>query len=96
MLISSRFLKKLPEDLRDLLRKCVDRAMTELNGELRKQSAEAIRLIQESGLTLVPVPTGKDLAEFYAVHDTVARNLTGKVYPKKLLDRVYAILGREQ
>jgi TRAP-type C4-dicarboxylate transport system substrate-binding protein len=94
MLISSRVFGKLPGDLADLLQKSVDRAMTDLTSELRKQSAEAMRLIQQNGLTLVPAPTGAALAQFYHIHDTVARNLTGKLYSKELLDRVYAILGR--
>jgi len=94
MLISSRFFNKMPQALSNLLKETVDRAMKDLKVELRKQSGEAIRLIEQSGLTLVPVPTGEDLAEFYKIHDTVARNLTGKIYPKELLERVYAILGR--
>ncbi len=96
MLISSRFFNKLPQDLSKLLQATVDRAMTDLDVELRNQSGEAILLIEKSGLSLVPAPTGKDLAEFNKIHETVARNLTGKVYPKELLEKVYAILGRSR
>ena len=96
MLISSRFFNKIPQDLSDLLKRTVDRAMADLNVELRKQSGEAIRLIEQSGLTLVPAPEGGDLAEFYRIHDRVAQNLSGNIYPEALLDRVYAILGRSR
>jgi TRAP-type C4-dicarboxylate transport system substrate-binding protein len=61
---------------------------------LRAQSKEATRLIQDSGLSITPIPTGLALEEFYSVHDKVAKNLTGEIYPKELLERVYTILGR--
>jgi len=82
VLISSKYLKKLPKDLSRLL------------AGLRKQNKEAIQVIKNSGLTILPAPSGDALKQFYSIHDQVARKLTGKIYPKDLLDRVYRILGR--
>lgn len=94
VLISSKYLKKLPKDLSRLLTGSFDKAMTDLMSALRKQNKEAIQVIENSGLTILPAPSGDALKQFYSIHDQVARNLTGKIYPKDLLDRVYRILGR--
>ncbi len=94
ILISSRYFKKLPPDLKEMLIKGLKKTMMELTFDLRKQNKEAIKMIQDSGLKIIPPPKGKDLGEFYAVHDRVARKLTGKIYPKELLERVYTILNR--
>ena len=92
--ISSKYLKKLPKDLSRLLAGSFNKAMTDLTSALRKQNKEAIQVIKNSGLTILPAPSGDALKQFYSIHDQVARNLTGKIYPKDLLDRVYRILGR--
>jgi TRAP-type C4-dicarboxylate transport system substrate-binding protein len=92
VLISSRALKKIPGDLTDVLRTRFAEAMRALTVQLRAQNEEAVKLVRESGLTVMPLPTGADLDAFYAVHDRVAKKLTGEVYPKEVLDRVYAIL----
>ena len=94
ILISSRYFKKLPRDLADILITSFRAAVKELTIILRKQTRESVQLIRESGLTITPVPTGADLDKFYSVHGCVARNLTGKIYPKEVLDRVYVILKR--
>lgn len=94
ILISSRYFKRLPSDLAEMLINSFRKAMEELTTALRNQNDESVRLIRESGLTITPVPTGADLREFYGVHERVARKMTGKIYPKKVLDRVYEILKR--
>jgi TRAP-type C4-dicarboxylate transport system substrate-binding protein len=94
ILISSKYFKKLPNDLADILITSFQAAVDELTLILRKQTKESVQLIRESGLTITPVPTGADLDEFYSVHSRVALNMTGKIYPKEVLDRVYAILKR--
>ena len=94
ILISSKYFKKLPPDLRKMLIDGLKKTMKELTIDLRRQNKEAVKMIKDSGLTIIPVPTGKDLDEFYAVHDEVAKGLTGKIYPKEVLDQVYKILGK--
>ena len=93
-LISSKYVKGLPEDLSNLLTTNFKKAMRDLTLALRSQNKEAITLIQDSGLTIVPVPSGKALDEFYIVHEMVAKRLTGTIYPKEVLTRVYDILKR--
>ncbi|MBW2616392.1 MAG: TRAP transporter substrate-binding protein DctP [Deltaproteobacteria bacterium] len=94
ILVSSRYFNKLPRDLADMLIISFQSAVKELTLILRKQTKESVGLIRDSGLTIIPVPTGADLDEFYNVHARVARNLTDKIYPKEVLDRVYVILKR--
>ena len=96
VLISSEYFKKLPENLADLLTTKFEKAMRSLTLALRTQNKEAIELIKDNGLTIVPVPSGHDLDEFYNIHDRVAENLTGTIYPKEVLNRVYDILKRPQ
>ena len=87
ILLSSRFFQKLPENLAKILLESVDSAMSELTNTLRKDNADAVKLIEESGLTITPVPAGDDLQQFYRIHSTVAKNLTGELYPKEVLVR---------
>lgn len=94
VLISSRFLKKLPEDLAVLLISTFDKSMTDLTFALRKQNRESIELIRDSGLTIIPIPSEAALEEFHKIHGQVAGKLTGKIYPKELLEQVYGILKR--
>jgi len=94
ILISLKYFKKLPFDLANILITSFEAALKKLTLTLRKQTAESVRLIRESGLNILPVPSGADLDEFYGVHGRVARNLTDKMYPKEVLERVYVILKR--
>ena len=94
ILISLKYYRKLPKDLAELLKSTLINAMAQMTTELRKQTREAVEIIEKSGLKITPMPTGDDLRAFYAVNGKVARDLTGQIYPKELLERVYQILGR--
>ena len=92
VLISSAFFNNIPDKLATLVKEEFDHTMAELATELKKQSQEAITLIQESGVEIIPIPAQAELEDFYAVHDQVAQELIGEVYSKELLDRIYSIL----
>lgn len=94
ILISSKYFNKLPQDLSKLLLNAFDKTMAELTLTLRDQNKEAFQLILDSGMTIIPVPSGSSLNEFYNIHKQVARKLTGKIYPKEILEQVYRILKR--
>ncbi|MFC1823731.1 TRAP transporter substrate-binding protein DctP [Thermodesulfobacteriota bacterium] len=96
VLISRRFYNQIPPALTALLQTETQVAMGALTADLRKQADESIKLIKRSGLQLTPMPTGKDLQDFYSIHQRVAQSLTGKIYPSELLDRIYGILKRPQ
>jgi len=94
VLLSSKKARKMPPDLFNTLASNFKTAMTELTSSLRTQNLETIKLIQQSGLTVTPAPTGPDLEDFYRVHDQVAQKLMGVVYSEDLLNRVYQNLKR--
>lgn len=94
VLLSSKYARKLPDELMKLLKTEFEKAMVDLTSELRTQYAQTISLIKAGGLIVIPEPSGKDLQEFYEVHAKVAKTLSGKIYPEEVLLRVYDILQR--
>ena len=94
VLISSRFFNNIPKDLAKLFKSEVRHAMADLTSELIQQEQDSIGVIQQSGVTVTPMPSEQDLEEFRRIHNRAASELTGAVYPKELLDRVYEILDR--
>ncbi len=94
ILISGKYFKKMPKDLSTLLSKETEKAMKELTLELRKQNKEAIKIIQDSGVTIIPAPEGKELEEIRNIHDKVSKKLTGEIYSKELLNKVNELLTR--
>lgn len=94
LLISSRFFNRLPADLSTILKRCTEKAMADLTRRLREQNDNALKVIRDSGITITPVPRGEALRQFHEIGVRVARDLTGKVYPKALLDQVYEILKK--
>jgi len=95
VLISKSFYKKIPSNLSDMIKKEFKQSMTELTTDLRNQAIDSVRLIEKSGIKIIPMPSEADLKDFHRVHDQVAQRLTSRIYPKKLLDRVYEILKRD-
>jgi TRAP-type transport system periplasmic protein len=94
VLISSSSFQKIPPALSGMMKDEFKRAMSRLTQDLRAQNEESIKILEKSGLTILPMPPDSELKEFYGVHDRVARKLAGKVYSQELLDRIYGILQR--
>jgi TRAP-type C4-dicarboxylate transport system substrate-binding protein len=94
VLITKDYADQMPPDLFQMLREAFQKAMVTLTAELRAQNEETIRLLEERGLTALPVPSGPDLQAFHNIHNHVALALAGQIYPKELLEQVYTILGR--
>jgi len=94
VLITKDYADQMPPDLLKMVKEAFQNAMVALTADLRAQSEETIRLLEKRGLIVLPVPSGPDLQAFHKVHDQVAVALTGQIYPKELLERVYNILGR--
>lgn len=94
VLLSKRFFNQLPEDLGDMVKEEFHHAMARLTSDLREQTREEIQVLEESGMHIVPMPEGEDLKAFYRIHERVARELIGDLYPRTLLEQVYGILQR--
>lgn len=96
VLISRSFAQKIPAEQLKIVKDEFHVSMERLTVELRKQTQESIALLEKGGIQVLPMPQGADLEEFYRVHDQVAQALTGKLYPKEVLDRVYALLKKNR
>lgn len=96
ILVSKNFAQKIPAEYFKIIKDEFHRSMERLTIELRKQTEESVALLEKGGIKLLPVPQEADLKDFYRVHDRVAQALTGKVYPKDVLDKVYDILKKNR
>ena len=96
VLISSRFFKKLPQDLTKILKDEFEKTLQELTVALRDQTAESVKLMQQQGLMVTPSPSGEPLNAFYRIHGKVASKMEGEMFSSDLLQRVYGILGRSR
>jgi TRAP-type C4-dicarboxylate transport system substrate-binding protein len=94
VLLARSFSDKMPPELLRLVKEEFRSSMTVLTTELRKQTEESLKILEKSGITILPLPGKTDLKDFYKVHDQVAQALVGKLYSRALLDRVYEILKR--
>jgi TRAP-type C4-dicarboxylate transport system substrate-binding protein len=94
VLLSRGLYKKLPAHLSKMLIDEIEPAMANLTIDLRAQADEAMSLLKKSGLKIIPMPNEKDRKEFFKVHDRVAKDLTGKIYPPELLKRVYGLIRK--
>jgi hypothetical protein len=70
--------------------------MERLTTELRKQTEESVALLEKGGIKILPIPQDADLKEFYRVHDQVAQALTGSLYSKDVLGKVYELLKKNR
>jgi TRAP-type C4-dicarboxylate transport system substrate-binding protein len=97
LLISSESYKKLPPDLSAPLVSEIKDTMESLTIVLRQQNAESVKLIAESGLTiLAPSNEAQAVRDAQDIHGKVAQALAGEMYPEDLLKRIYEILRRER
>ncbi len=96
VLVSKNFAKKIPAEHFKIIKDEFHRSMERLTIELRKQTEESVALLEKGGIKLLPMPQEADLKDFYKVHDQVAQALTGKLYPKELLDKVYDLLKKNR
>jgi len=96
VLVSKNFAQKIPSEHFKIIRDEFHRSMERLTIELRKQTEESVALLEKGGVKILPMPQDADLKEFYRVHDQVAQALTGKLYSKDVLDKVYDLLKKNR
>jgi TRAP-type C4-dicarboxylate transport system substrate-binding protein len=96
VLVSKNFAQKIPPEHFKIIKDEFHRSMERLTIEIRKQTEESVALLEKGGIKILPMPQDADLKEFYKVHDQVAQALTGKLYSKDVLDRVYDLLKKSR
>jgi len=96
VLVSKNFAQKIPAEHFKIIKDEFHRSMERLTIDLRKQTGESVVLLEKGGIKILPMPQDADLKDFYRVHEQVAQALTGKLYPKDLLDKVYDLLKKNR
>jgi TRAP-type C4-dicarboxylate transport system substrate-binding protein len=79
---------ELPPDLQKIFQSTADRAHELLNKTIRKDDQKAYDIVVKKGI--VPVEAGDAKPEWDAADKKVRDNLTGRMFPKSLLDAVAA------
>jgi TRAP-type C4-dicarboxylate transport system substrate-binding protein len=92
-LLSQSAYAKIPPQFSTMFKEECRKTMLELTLELRNQSQTSMQVLEKSGIKIIQVPQN-NLNEFFHVHQQVAHKLTGQLYPKELLDQIYALLKR--
>lgn len=91
VLISKKMFDKIPESYQKILREKGRESMKELVQLGREDNEQSIELMKKNGIKIVSVPK-ENLTEFYTAGDAARKNLVGKLYDQKLLDRVENLL----
>jgi TRAP-type C4-dicarboxylate transport system substrate-binding protein len=96
VLVSKNFAQRIPAEHFEILKDEFHRSMERLTIELRKQTEESVILLEKGGIKVLPMPQDADLKDFYRVHEQVAQALSGKLYSKDVLDKVYGLLKKNR
>ncbi len=94
ILVSEKYFSKIPGELAELFKREVKLFMTRLADGLAKQEVEAIKVINKKGIKISDKPSGTELEQFYRLHNEVADDLKGDVFPEDLLNKVHSILDK--
>ena len=86
--------EKLTDDQKKVLVETAARAHVALNKSIRRDDDRSYETVLKRGL--IEVDTNENRAEWEDVGKQVRERLTGRVYPKSLLDAVIAAAGSEQ
>jgi len=80
--------EELPPDLREIFQSTADRAHELLNKTIRKDDQKAYDIVVKKGI--VPVEAGDAKAEWDEADKKVRDSLTGRMFPKSLVEAVAA------
>ena len=93
VLISNKFFKKLPPDLKNLLLALSKNHFPRLIALTRNENDESVKVMEKAGITLAKKPEGKDLEAYSKAGKTVRNNLVNKLYSKDLLGKIISSLN---
>ncbi|AWV89670.1 TRAP transporter substrate-binding protein DctP [Bradymonas sediminis] len=89
VIISEKSLEKLSENQRKIVLDAFEKEGKVLLSQIRKDNAQAIKTIGKSGIKTVE-PT--DMKAWTAMAEEARKRLTGKLFPKELVDEMYGHL----
>jgi TRAP-type C4-dicarboxylate transport system substrate-binding protein len=81
---------ELPDDAKQKIEKWVAESAGKYKRDARKEDKQAFKTLLRRGYTATKL-SPKNEKEFNAIEATVRKRLTGRVYPKSLLDRVMSV-----
>ena len=93
VLVSKKLFEKMPASYQTILREQGKKHMRNLVELSRQDNEKSVELMKKNGIEIVNVPS-KNLENFYIAGDKARRNLVGKLYDQKLLDRVENLLSK--
>ena len=83
--------KKLSAAEQKAVREVSRKNLKNLVKQIQADNDQAIQLMEQNGLKVTPLPAGDELHRFHKVGEAVQKDLTGKLFDRKLLDQVLAI-----
>jgi TRAP-type transport system periplasmic protein len=95
IVISKDFFDKLPPEYQVILETLCSKYLRSLSAKTRKANDKAILTLQKKGLGIVN-PTPADIKEFEAVGVKASDSMADKLYSKKLLNKVRALLDGQR
>lgn len=93
IVVSKRIMKRLPPHLKKLLQKKTKELCERLTSAGRKENAEALSVLENSGIAVSNV-TPKDRDAFLLLGPKVANGEVGKLFSRKLLQRAQKIVAK--
>lgn len=91
LLVSKTEWEKIPPAVRGNIAQAARRRLDALLGQVERKNEETITELQQSGMTIVPIPED-EMPQYIQLGEQVADQMVGRLYDKALLERVRGIL----
>ena len=92
VLMTTRKLNSMPENLKNILIEETQKSMRRIVVSSRKDNLESLKVLQETGLELLPPKNRAAINEFDAAGVEVREKLVDDLYSRELLDKVIQLL----
>ncbi|MBM4372194.1 MAG: TRAP transporter substrate-binding protein DctP [Deltaproteobacteria bacterium] len=95
VVVTKSYWNSLPENHRQTILLAAKETMKTFRAKTRKENDAALATMKSKGITFLK-PSDKDIQEFGSVGAKAADQLAGKLYSKKLLEKVRSILAKHR
>jgi TRAP-type C4-dicarboxylate transport system substrate-binding protein len=93
VVIAKKIFDTLPADLQEILIRNGRKYMSELTVKSRKENADAITTMKNSGLQVIGMNSPTALKEYAAIGKSARHSLVGRLYDEQFLDKVEKTLA---
>ncbi|MFQ5717406.1 MAG: TRAP transporter substrate-binding protein DctP, partial [Nitrospinales bacterium] len=91
-LMTKRKFDSLSDSYKALLRDSSRKYLERLVRQIKRDNESSVDVMKQSGVTLARMPGQAEIDKFHEAGRTIRKNLTGKLFPRELLDAVMAYL----